>query len=163
MVTPLGLIHEAERLGARFYVVGEQLRARPANVLTPQLARRIGDCKAEVMTELRRRDAASEIPTLGSSAVCTICKRLDRCYDLAIGSCCASCAEWRTTCPKFAVLHSTIENARMGACLGCGSSWELHGSPGSASWSLVNDLDAVVLIEAQLVVANARAILSHSQ
>lgn len=160
MVTARELLDEAERRGARFKVLGDRLTAAPAHCLTPTLVLEIGRHKANVISEIHRRDVEQRVPRPSSRQKCAFCKRIDICYNVTEGSCCPSCAEWRTTCSAFVVLASPTGDGRRGACLSCGGAWELHGAPHPDAWHLVGDAEAVALVEAQLVVASARAILT---
>lgn len=65
----LDLIAEAERRGARFEVVGNQLRAAPKSAIPPQLYTAIGVYRAEVVGELlRRQERARVAPAIAETA-----------------------------------------------------------------------------------------------
>jgi hypothetical protein len=74
-------------------------------------------------------------------------------------------AEWRIEgCSRFTVLDGADEaaEARFGACLSCGASIELHGSPTPSEWRQVADLDDVQLVAVRYVIAAAAAIVRGS-
>jgi hypothetical protein len=114
----------------------------------------IGTHKAEVIEALRQRErrhlAAKSLKLSDRGLMCAVCKKIDRCYsDPAGTSVCSACAELRVLgCACFAVLVGTGESteARSGACLSCGGSWELHGRPEPRYWHRVSDLDGIELV-----------------
>ena len=65
-------------------------------------------------------------------------------------------AEWRVAgCSAFTVLERADEaaEARYGACLGCGGSLELHGSPIASERWRVTSLDDVAIAAVRFVLS----------
>jgi hypothetical protein len=70
-------------------------------------------------------------------------------------------AEWRVAgCTAFTVLEHADKaaEARCGACLACGASWPMHGSPVPDEWRCVKHPDDVRIVAVRFVLASAAAI-----
>lgn len=63
-MTPAAIISELERRGVAFAVVGDKLRAWPASAIPADLDAAIGEHKAEVIVELRKREVLVEAARL---------------------------------------------------------------------------------------------------
>jgi RNA polymerase-binding transcription factor DksA len=75
-------------------------------------------------------------------------------------------AEWRVAgCAAFTALERADEaaEARYGACLSCGGSIELHGSPDASTWRRVASLDDVEIAAVRYVLASAGAIAREAR
>lgn len=153
----------------------------PPRTIGKELVSELRSAKAEILAELRRRDPAApmpapaqrkppEAPTLSQRGVmCGGCLRVDRCYpDVGEngGYVCLGCAEWRVAgCAAFTALERADEaaEARYGACLSCGGSIELHGSPDASQWRRVATLDNVEIAAVRYVLASAGAIAREAR
>jgi hypothetical protein len=74
--------------------------------------------------------------------------------------------EWRITgCARFTTLRDSDDarEARYGACLACGVSALMHGSPTPSAWRRVADLDDVELVATRFVLASAAAIAREAR
>ena len=75
-------------------------------------------------------------------------------------------AEWRVSgCGAFTALERADEaaEARYGACLSCGGSIELHGSPDASKWRREASLDDVEIAAVRYVLASAGAIAREAR
>jgi len=75
-------------------------------------------------------------------------------------------AEWRVAgCSAFTALERADEaaEARYGACLSCGGSIELHGSPDAFEWRRVASHDDVEIAAVRYVLASAGAIAREAR
>jgi hypothetical protein len=174
---PATLIAEAHAAGLKLEVEGvDGLRVchRTNSLPDAVLIARLGENKPAIITELRRQASllpdvspAVAIPTLsGRGIICRVCKKLDRCYTDSEGTVCPGCAEWRGAgCAAFTVLERADEaaEARYCACLSCGGSIELHGSPDASKWRRVTSLDDVEIAAVRYVLASAGAIAREAR
>lgn len=62
MVSAREIIERVQRLGARFEIIGEKLRATPASAIDAKLRDEIGKYKGEVVSELLRRGQTAGRP-----------------------------------------------------------------------------------------------------
>jgi hypothetical protein len=131
---------------------------RPAARVSPHLVNEIRAHRQEVVDELRRRSTMLEWATRGM--LCSSCRKVDITLQLPDDRrLCASCIEWRVAgCPYFTVLVGVddVAQAEHGACIACGGSWPLHGSPEYTSWRRVTDADDVELLGTRFVIASAQ-------
>jgi len=184
---PATLIAEAHAAGLELKVEGaDGLRVCHRTNASPDAAliARLGENKSAIITELRRQanlleyanakpnllpdvSPAVAIPTLSRRGIiCRVCKKLDRCYTDPEGIVCPGCAEWRVAgCSAFTALERADEaaEARYGACLSCGGSSELHGSPDASKWRLLASLDDVEIAAVRYVLASAGAIAREAR
>ncbi|MHB8703426.1 MAG: hypothetical protein ACYC8W_04680 [Candidatus Tyrphobacter sp.] len=119
--------------------------------------------KAEIIAELRRRQAQSH-----DDAPCE-CGSFGEHYDRG-GSFDgwkaklerdreARLSEWRVDCPRFVVIREAGKNGELAACLACGGTWELHGSPARELWRVADDTETVEALAVRFVLlAKAQAI-----
>jgi hypothetical protein len=140
-LTAQRLLAEAEARGVRFRIIGDKLLAAPASVFDAALKEGVRLHKTAVMDELRRRAPTD-----------------DESERLAVG-----CDNLRVTCPRYVVADSALEFAEKGACISCGGSWELHGEPPRNLWHVVDDVEAVLPIKIQYVLAKAIAIVADAK
>jgi hypothetical protein len=168
------------------------LLTAPPRTIDKALVAELRAAKAEVVAELRREsDVAQNAVERGRSdaepapvkpippntsalsqrgVMCGVCLRADRCYSYRRddGNCyvCPGCSEWRVAgCLAFTVLERADEaaEARYGACLSCGGSIELHGSPDASKWRRVASLDDVEIAAIRYVLASASAIAREAR
>jgi len=136
------LIAEARSVGLELPaegVGGLRVRHRTNAAPDEMLIARLADNKLAVIEELRR-----ESDVIQYAAVRGL-------YD----------AEWRVAgCLAFTALERADEAAEAGygACLSCGASIELHGSPDASKWRRVATLDNVEIATVRYVLASAGAI-----
>jgi hypothetical protein len=161
MVSARDLLAEAERRGARFRLVGNRLEASPAGAFDDSLIAAIGTLKGEIIAELCRRLRDDPETSRPAVDVCGFCFRTDACLTTIDGTLvCPACAEWRVTCPLFVVSLCAADVGEKAACISCGASWEMHGSPPRDKWRVVDDVESVTLFEARLVLAKAASMIT---
>ena len=129
------LIEEARSGGLEISLDGSGLRVRHRTNANPNgaLIARLAEQKAAVIAELQQQDVLAYGAERGL-------------YE----------AEWRVAgCAAFTVLERADEaaEARYGACLSCGASIELHGSPDASKWRRVASLDDVEIVTVRFVLA----------
>jgi hypothetical protein len=134
------LIEEARNGGLEISLDGSGLRVRQRTNANPNeaLIARLAEHKAAVIAELQQQDVLAYGAERGL-------------YE----------AEWLVAgCSAFTALERADEaaEARYGACLSCGGSIELHGSPDASKWRRVASLDDVEIAAVRYVLASAGAI-----
>ena len=182
-MTARALLERLTAEGVSVRLDGEDicLLTAPSRTIDTALVAELRAAKAEILAELRRRDPAApmpapvqrippEAPTLSQRGVmCGVCLRVDRCYsDVGEngGFVCLGCAEWRVAgCSAFTVLERADEaaEAHYGACVSCGGSIELHGSPEASKWRRVVSDDDVEIVAVRYVLASADAIAREAR
>jgi len=127
--------------------------------LKPELAAR----KPELVAELRRRqtqrhdEVACDCESFGQhynrgGSFDSWNAKLQRTRD-------ARLSEWRVNCPRFVVAREAGKNGELAACLACGGTWELHGSPARELWRVADDTETVETLAVRFVLlAKAQAI-----
>jgi hypothetical protein len=145
-----------------------KLRIEPATVVDEALLAELKEQRDEIIAELRRREPKPDETALTRHGVlCRSCRRLGRGYgDQETGYVCPACVEWRVTgCAAFTALERADEaaEARYGACLSCGGSIELHGSPDPSKWRRVASHDDVEIAAVRYVLASAGAIAREAR
>jgi hypothetical protein len=145
-MTARALLERLNADGVTVRLDGEDicLLTAPPRTIDSALVAELRAAKAEVVAELRR-----ESDVLRYAA--------DRgLYE----------AEWRVAgCSAFTALERADEalEARYGACLSCGASIELHGSPNASNWRRVTSLDDVEIAAVRYVLASAGAIAREAR
>lgn len=71
----------------------------------------------------------------------------------------AESLEWRVDCPTFMIVSTAKTDGELAACLRCGGSWELHGSPAQGDWHIMDDPNLVESAAAKFVLASAYALI----
>jgi len=158
------LLDRLTRGGVSVTLDGDELCLRPGRLLDPRTVAEVRGHKAELLAELRRRSFPAMLSPSGKR--CNTCGGSDRAYEDGRGGwTCWRCQEWRIEgCPRFTVRIDTNEvpEATFGACLSCGASIELHGSPAPLEWRRVAGLDDVQLVVIKYILAVATAIVRGS-
>lgn len=140
-MTARALLERLTAEGVSVRLDGEDvcLAIAPPREIDRELIEAIRAAKAEVVKELRRESDVLEYAARRGL--------ID--------------AEWRVAgCAAFTVLERADKaaEARYGACLSCGASYLMHGSPASDVWRRVRACDDVRIVEVRFILAKAEAI-----
>lgn len=178
-MTARAALEQAQSLGVRVVIDGDDLRLRGGREAVQQIVPVIREHKLEIIAELRKSHPDDSTAEPGSETagfigddgppytltqrgvICRECKRIGRAYPAGVGFVCPDCVEWRIAgCARFVVLadRDEAEIVERGCCLACGASAELHGSPSPAEWKRVASVDDVQLVEVRYVISVAVAI-----
>ena len=65
---------------------------------------------------------------------------------------------WHVDHSAFVVAREAKSVGELAACIACGGTWELHGSPPRERWRIVDAAESVECIAARFVLAKAQAI-----